>query len=156
MPHQLAINIEEERRIFHVGITRCLKTCTVYVDTKEGASPFIAELSGVISPIKEMRVSKGSSPSKIPTPKSGSKKSGKDARSEVYDEELFATLKEWRQVIAKQNRWPAYTVLNDATLKEIAGTKPRTKDDLKRIKGIGPAKLELYSEAILKMIESPL
>ena len=156
MPHQLAINIEEERRIFHVGITRCLKTCTVYVDTQEGASPFIAELGGVISPIKEMRVSKGSSPTKTPTSKSGSKKSGKDARSEVYDEKLFATLKEWRQLIAKQNHWPAYTVLNDATLKEIASVKPRTKDDLKRIKGIGPAKLELYSEAILKMIESTL
>ena len=126
------------------------------MDTKEGASPFIAELGGVISPIKEIRVSKGSSPSKTPTTKSGSKKSGKDARSEVYDEKLFATLKEWRQVIAKQNHWPAYTVLNDATLKEIASVKPRTKNELRKIKGIGPTKLELYSEAILKMIESTL
>lgn len=156
MPHQLSVNIEEERRIFHVAITRCLKTCTVYVDGNESASPFVAELGGGVSAIKAMRVSKGSSPSSTSTSKQTLKVGDKVVQIVNYDNELFETLKEWRQVVAKQNRWPAYTVLNDATLKEIASVKPRTKNELRKIKGIGPTKLELYSDEVLEMIESSL
>jgi len=156
MPHQLSTNIEEERRIFHVAITRCLKTCTIYVDANESGSPFVAELGGAVSAIKEMRVSKGSSLPTTATSKQTLKVGNQIIQIVNYDNELFETLKEWRQVIAKQNRWPAYTVLKDATLKEIASVKPRTKNELRKIKGIGPTKLELYSDEVLEMIKSSL
>ena len=42
-PHRLADDIEEERRIFHVAITRCQQTVDV-VATTGAASPFLAEL----------------------------------------------------------------------------------------------------------------
>ena len=45
MPHHLAGDIEEERRIFHVAITRGIKTVTVLAD-KESPSVFLSELDG--------------------------------------------------------------------------------------------------------------
>jgi len=106
--------------------------------------------------IKEVRVSKGSSLSTTSTSKQTLKTRNKVIKIVNYDNELFETLKEWRQVVAKQNRWLAYMVLNNETLKEIASVKPRTKNELRKIKGIGPTKLELYSDAVLEMIESSL
>ncbi len=43
-PHRLADDIEEERRVFHVAITRCRDQVTVVAD-RERPSPFVAELS---------------------------------------------------------------------------------------------------------------
>jgi len=43
-PHRLADDIEEERRVFHVAITRCRDQVTVVAD-RDRPSPFVAELS---------------------------------------------------------------------------------------------------------------
>jgi hypothetical protein len=43
-PHRLARDIEEERRVFHVGLTRGVHSVTVV--TAEPASPFVAEMAG--------------------------------------------------------------------------------------------------------------
>jgi hypothetical protein len=43
-PHRLADDVEEERRVFHVAVTRCQEQVDVIAD-KTRASPFVAELS---------------------------------------------------------------------------------------------------------------
>ena len=43
-PHRLADDVEEERRVFHVAITRCQEQVHVIADT-ERASPFLEELT---------------------------------------------------------------------------------------------------------------
>jgi DNA helicase II / ATP-dependent DNA helicase PcrA len=43
-PHRLADDVEEERRVFHVAITRCRKRVHVVAD-RDRPSPFVAELS---------------------------------------------------------------------------------------------------------------
>jgi ATP-dependent DNA helicase UvrD/PcrA len=43
MPHRLSADIEEERRIFHVAITRCRKSVTVMADGSR-PSPFLREM----------------------------------------------------------------------------------------------------------------
>ncbi|HLU31994.1 MAG TPA: ATP-dependent helicase, partial [Acidimicrobiia bacterium] len=43
MPHRLAEDVEEERRIFHVAITRCSRSATVVTRARR-PSPFIREL----------------------------------------------------------------------------------------------------------------
>ena len=48
---------------------------------------------------------------------------------------------------------PAYVVAHDTTLAEIAEVRPRTLPALRRVKGMGPAKLELYGPEILAVIE---
>ena len=48
LPHRLAWDVEEERRVFHVGVTRCVESVTIV--TGEPASPFIAELVAMANP----------------------------------------------------------------------------------------------------------
>jgi hypothetical protein len=43
-PHRLADDVEEERRVFHVAVTRCQDQVDVIID-KDRASPFVAELT---------------------------------------------------------------------------------------------------------------
>ena len=45
LPHTLSSDVEEERRIFHVAITRCRKQAVVMADRDE-PSPFLDELTG--------------------------------------------------------------------------------------------------------------
>jgi DNA helicase-2/ATP-dependent DNA helicase PcrA len=47
-PHRLAEDIEEERRVFHVGLTRCVETVTVV--TGVPPSPFVSEMTGQAAP----------------------------------------------------------------------------------------------------------
>ena len=49
---------------------------------------------------------------------------------------------------------PAYTVFADATLEAIALALPSTLSDLARVKGVGPAKLEQYGDAVLDVVNT--
>jgi superfamily II DNA helicase RecQ len=64
-------------------------------------------------------------------------------------EALAARLKEWRAAEAKRLRVPAYVVLHDRTLTEIARARPANPKQLVEINGMGPAKAERFGEAIL-------
>ncbi len=44
MPHRLAEDVEEERRVFHVAVTRCRESVAIVGD-RTALSPFVAELS---------------------------------------------------------------------------------------------------------------
>ena len=68
------------------------------------------------------------------------------------DAPLLQALKQWRTKQAKAAGKPAYTVLQDRTLAELAARRPETWTDLESIPGIGPAKLARYGEALLSMI----
>jgi DNA helicase-2/ATP-dependent DNA helicase PcrA len=51
---------------------------------------------------------------------------------------------------------PAYVVAHDATLAAIAESRPATAAALRRVKGMGPAKLERYGAEILAVVaEAP-
>ena len=45
-------------------------------------------------------------------------------------------------------------VLHDATLRELATSKPRSPLDLAAVKGFGPTKLERYAQDVLAVIGS--
>jgi ATP-dependent DNA helicase RecQ len=67
-------------------------------------------------------------------------------------EERLAMLKEWRREQLRGTSLPAYTVFSDATLALLAATRITLLDDLSRVKGIGPAKLEKYGAALLELL----
>ncbi|MGH2588212.1 MAG: HRDC domain-containing protein, partial [Dehalococcoidia bacterium] len=67
-------------------------------------------------------------------------------------EERFAALKEWRREQLRGTNLPAYTVLNDETLRLLAGRRVTSIEDLARVKGIGPAKLARYGESLLALL----
>jgi ATP-dependent DNA helicase RecQ len=68
------------------------------------------------------------------------------------DGELLTLLKSLRLHLARENGVPAYLVFNDATLLEMAARKPKTEAELLQVPGVGPAKLDKYGAAFLKVI----
>ncbi len=67
------------------------------------------------------------------------------------DAELLTLLKSLRLHLAREKGVPAYLIFNDATLLEMAARKPKTEAELLQVPGVGPAKLEKYGAAFLKM-----
>jgi ATP-dependent DNA helicase RecQ len=64
-------------------------------------------------------------------------------------EARFERLRTLRLELARKNHWPAYCVLQDATLLEIARSQPRTMRELLEIKGMGPKRAEKYGKELL-------
>ena len=67
---------------------------------------------------------------------------------------LFERLRAWRRQVASQKGLPAYVILHDATLKEIAAMRPASLDELAAIPGIGARKLEAYGADILALLNT--
>jgi DNA helicase-2/ATP-dependent DNA helicase PcrA len=138
MPHALADDLEEERRIFHVAITRGDATVHVIADAKAPA-PFLDQLQQP-KPAGYRAVERKAEPKKVEAVPTGP---------------LAATvhaLKKWRKQRATADGVPAYVVLSDTHLAGIASAEPATLDDLARCPGIGPTKLERYGDEILAVI----
>lgn len=69
-----------------------------------------------------------------------------------YDETLFELLRKQRKKLADDEDVPSYVIFADRTLIQIAQQYPRTKSALRRIHGIGDAKLERYGKIFLELI----
>jgi len=65
---------------------------------------------------------------------------------------LTANLKEWRAQLAREYNLPAYIIMHDKTIMEIIENNPSTIEELRKVKGIGPAKLEKYGNDILRIL----
>ncbi|MCB0688297.1 MAG: DNA helicase RecQ [Saprospiraceae bacterium] len=74
-------------------------------------------------------------------------------KNEEFNNNLLNDLKKWRREQAAEENVPAYIVLTDRVLKEIATRRPTTLLDLINISGIGDHKLEKYGKAIIKNIQ---
>jgi len=68
------------------------------------------------------------------------------------DAGLLDQLKAWRLEQAREQSVPAYVILHDRTLAEIAASRPRDIDALGMISGIGAKKLERYGAALLALV----
>ena len=68
------------------------------------------------------------------------------------DSALLGALKQWRTATAKGAKVPAYVIFADATLEAVAAAKPLTHNDLLRLSGIGPVKVERYGAALLEIL----
>ena len=77
---------------------------------------------------------------------------GTPATAGPADEGLFERLRAWRLERAREDEVPAYVVLHDATLRELASAKPANERDLAAVKGFGPTKLERYGDDVLAVI----
>lgn len=67
---------------------------------------------------------------------------------------LVDALRRWRLEEAKRHRLPAFRILTDLTLLDIAARKPRTEGQLAAIGGIGPSRLDRYGARILEIVRS--
>ena len=156
MPHRLASDIEEERRVFHVALTRCSESVAIIADGPK--SPFITEMSWrsqlepaglpAESPARPHRAA----PAKPASPASKSQSPPIDEEAEPEAAAMFERLRQWRLERSKADEVPAFVVFSDATLRELARRRPTTDEALLAVPGIGPAKLAAYGEALKPLL----
>ena len=139
MPHTLSENVEEERRILYVAITRARRQAVVVADA-DRPSRFLAEMRGW--PVQEDPDAAVRSPAAVMQ---------SDTPEEV-DPELFEKLKTWRRDRSKELDVPAYILFSNRTLEGIAARRPRNEHELLAVSGVGPTKLELYGEEVLEIV----
>ena len=141
-PHRLATDAEEERRLFHVAITRASRD--VLIVPSDRPSPFILDCSTEPSARRP--------PPEVASAAPRMTAAGARPGQALQGIELsrFGALREWRKHAASGK--PAYTVFADATLEAIATARPSSLDELARIKGVGPAKLDLYGDSVLRVL----
>jgi len=146
VPHRLALDVEEERRVLHVAITRCRQRVTLLADSSR-PSPFLAELDG--SAPHDRRIT---APSRPATPAASIARPSTAAELSPEGQHAEAALRAWRLERSRVDKVPAFVVLSDRHLRGIADARPRTLTDLRALPGIGPTKLELYGEEILAVL----
>jgi ATP-dependent DNA helicase RecQ len=78
---------------------------------------------------------------------SKSKRSSKRTQSE-----LAKALENYRRRTAKRLKWKPYMVFHRKVIRGIEAHEPRTLEDLARVPGLGPAKVERFGEDILDLV----
>ena len=156
MPHRLASDVEEERRVFHVALTRGSESVLVVADGPK--SPFIAEMSwrsqlepAGLPPENPARPQR-SAAAKAAAPASKSLSPPIDEAAEPEAAAMFQRLRQWRLERSKADEVPAFVVFSDATLRELARRRPTTDEALLAVPGIGPAKLAAYGKALKPLL----
>ena len=137
-PHRLADDIEEERRIFHVAITRCSTSVDIWCGEPE--SPFVDELTSA-QDATTTREPPRSRP-RMRSPRS----------APTTDNALYQALVEWRTATARSLAKPAYTVFSNAVLASISDIAPTDLRSLAAISGVGPTKLERWGDEVLAIV----
>ena len=162
MPHRLAGDLEEERRVFHVAITRCSESVTLICG--DPPTDFQHELASRYKPPPQpdpdtaeslltppVVVAPASSPRAITAAKP-TKRPKSQPPTDPVGAATFEALKAWRLERSRANNVPAYVVFSNATLIELATHRPSTDAGLRAISGIGPAKLTAYGEAVKEIL----
>ena len=145
-PHRLSDDVEEERRVFHVAVTRARDAAVVLADAAQ-PSPFLDELAGVAA-----APAVAAAPRR--TPAEGTRRaSGPPAVLTGEAVPAFEALRAWRTEQARREKMPPYVVMSDAHLRGIAERRPKSLVELSRCSGIGPVKLERYGDDILRVLE---
>jgi DNA helicase-2/ATP-dependent DNA helicase PcrA len=149
LPHRLAEDEEEERRVLHVAITRCRHRVVVLADATR-PSPFLGELDGTAP----KRAPRPKAPREAtPIPK-GKAKAAQLADLDPEDAPVEEALRAWRLERCRADDVPAYIVASNAVLRAIATRRPSTARELATVDGIGPTKLELYGDEILAVLDA--
>ena len=140
-------SLAEERRLLYVGITRARTHLALsWAEYRESAtgrggkrrpSRFLADLV----PPRPRHVTQLPDAVRVPV------RNGLDLGSDPLVEGLRA----WRSARARADGVPAYVVAHDSTLAAIAERRPTSIAELRRVSGIGPAKLDKYGEEILSV-----
>lgn len=156
--------IEEERRLFYVGITRAkVHLALSWALAKSTGSRASRErtrfLDGIVDEVTQShsaarkyrpqrcRVCRG----ELLTP--SEKVLGRHGDCEYEgDEDVFNALRAWRSHAARDAKVPAYVVFSDATLRAISEDLPGSDSELLDVAGVGPAKLERYGAEVLEII----
>ncbi|WP_344954094.1 ATP-dependent DNA helicase UvrD2 [Actinomadura miaoliensis] len=164
--------IEEERRLLYVGVTRAREHLTLswalarspggarrrrvsrFLD---GLTPSTQTPTPARADRSKRRGGRGPQPCRVcgrPLTAAIERKLGRceDCPVEI-NEELLLALRDWRARTAGEQRVPPYVVFTDATLQAIAEHDPESLEDLARIPGVGRVKLQRYGSDVLALCQ---
>src|SRR5581483_8553474 len=70
----------------------------------------------------------------------------------VMDDPLYEALATWRRERARSDEVPAYIVFPNKALAAIAGARPRSRQELAQVPGVGPVKVDRYGDDVLAVV----
>jgi DNA helicase-2/ATP-dependent DNA helicase PcrA len=153
--------VEEERRLFYVGVTRArhrLHLSWALARTPGGRasrkpSRFLdglrtpGRLAGAVPGVSARAgAGPGSEGRRGKARRAGSGSAAGDPGSP-----LFLQLREWRREAAREQSVPAFVIFSDAALARIADARPGSLAALAAIPGVGQAKLDRYGAAVIAL-----
>ena len=156
--------IEEERRLFYVGVTRAR--------TRLAMSWALSRAEGGRRSRRRSRFLTGLAPDAPAAAPAGRRATGGRCRTcgsrlegpleikmgrcgrcpSTTDPDLVEALRSWRKERSAQDSVPAFVVFSDATLLAIADRRPADESALLAIPGIGRAKVDRYGDVVLSLI----
>lgn len=77
----------------------------------------------------------------------------KKSANERLEEELVQKLKNWRLDIAQEREVPAYVILTDRAIHQIATEKPIDLESLREVEGIGDKRLHDFGRALTSLVQ---
>lgn len=164
--------VDEERRLLYVGITRAREHLALSWSTaRTPGGRANRKPSRFLDGLRPDSVASSAARGKGPVPRrkaavpascrvcgsmlstGAERKVGRCSQCPpTYEEQTFSALREWRREVALSADVPAFVVFTDATLTAIAEARPTSLEELARLAGVGPSKLERYGEAVLTVL----
>jgi len=155
---KLLANGHDELSVYGIGEALSKKQWYVVIDRMfEIGAVELNEHHGLCLTPAGLAVLKGEQPVLIRTDRLNVRaKTVKKAAPEAfdYDTELFETLRALRQEIAQEHGVPPYVVFGDKTLKEMAASRPQSKEQMLDINGVGEVKFDRYGAQFLLLLQS--
>lgn len=156
--------IEEERRLFYVGVTRAREHLHMSwsLARQEGGHKSRTRSRFLDGLVPELEVEK--SPQRLKRAKRcrvcgnqlgtpAEKSLGRHEECEPnFDEAVYAALKRWRLDVSRAAGQPAFVVFTDATLMSIAEAMPADERELLGVSGVGPVKVDNYGAGVLEVL----
>ncbi len=166
-------NVDEERRLFYVGITRAKTRLFLSWSLSRSAGGRASRRpSRFLQAIRAPKTQTSATSTSRQTRPRGAKVAKCRTCGEIlstgaerkigrcqecpptYDQDVFDKLVSWRKTVSTVDKVPAFVVFTDATLVAIAEKMPADLQQLRQLPGIGPKKLERYGADVLAILGS--
>ncbi|MCL6421985.1 ATP-dependent DNA helicase UvrD2 [Brachybacterium sp. JHP9] len=173
---QTPAEVEEERRLFYVALTRARDLLTIsWSAARTPGSRGSRKPSRFLDGVLEQRGSGARTGPAASSPRRTGRRSATvfsecrtcgaqlttDAEQRLgrhsgcapsHGESVLDALRLWRRQRSSQLGVPAYSVFTDATLGALAERAPSTAEEMAQIPGIGPLKVQRHGEEVLAIL----